>query len=88
MNRILINLCFICLAMAAYAVQAETLDEILALSEPPTGVVIEVIEPGSKALEDTLDNISYARDKIRQRFPELPIAVAYEGTRRLKSFER
>ena len=79
MKRILTNLTFTCLTLAAFAIQAETLEEILAMDEAPTGVVIEVIEPGAKALDETLKNISSAKDRIRQRFPELPIAVVSHG---------
>lgn len=79
MKRILTNLTFTCLALAAFTIQAETLEEILAMDEAPTGVVIEVIEPGAKALDETLTNISSAKDRIRQRFPELPIAVVSHG---------
>ena len=67
------------LALLATLLHAETLDEILAMSEPPVGVVVEVIEPGAAALEQTISVISQAAIKIRQKFPALPVAVVSHG---------
>jgi intracellular sulfur oxidation DsrE/DsrF family protein len=57
----------------------ETLDEILAMNESPVGVVVEVIEPGAIALEQTITAIGQAAVKIRQKFPDLPVAVVSHG---------
>lgn len=79
MNKLLYKLLLITLSLLPATAQAASLDEILLMKEPPTGVVIEVIEPGAEALRQKMLQISDATRKIRQVFPELPIAVVSHG---------
>jgi len=58
---------------------ADSLDEILALKEAPTGVVIEVIKSGAAELEELLPGIQSATGELRKRFPDLPVAVVSHG---------
>lgn len=59
---------------------AESLDEILALKEAPTGVVVEVMKPGAAELQALLPEIEDAAHRIRKRFPGLPVAVVSHGS--------
>lgn len=58
---------------------AETLDEILAMSEEPTGIVVEVVESGPDDLEEIIPEIQAATRELRKRFPDLPVAVVSHG---------
>jgi intracellular sulfur oxidation DsrE/DsrF family protein len=73
------QLILLCSLALPTTLTAESLDEILALKEPPTGVVIEIIESGATELKALLPQIRNAANEIRQRFPELPIAVVSHG---------
>ncbi|MCW8964767.1 MAG: DsrE family protein [Gammaproteobacteria bacterium] len=58
---------------------ADSLDEILALKEAPTGVVIEIVKSGAADLEELLPKIQNATRQLRKRFPDLPVAVVSHG---------
>ena len=58
---------------------AATLDEILAMSEEPTGIVVEVLESGPDDLEEIIPAIQAAVRQLRKRFPDLPVAVVSHG---------
>ena len=58
---------------------AATLDEILAMSEEPTGIVVEVLESGPDDLEEIIPAIQAAARQLRKRFPDLPVAVVSHG---------
>jgi intracellular sulfur oxidation DsrE/DsrF family protein len=79
MNKLLYKLLLITLSILPATTLAASIDDILAMKEAPTGVVIEVIEPGAEALRQKMLEISDAARKIRQVFPELPIAVVSHG---------
>ena len=67
------------LLLTATHVNAESLDDILALEESPTGVVIEIIKADGEALYEHLVKIRAVSDTIRRKFPNLPIAVVSHG---------
>jgi intracellular sulfur oxidation DsrE/DsrF family protein len=79
MNKLLYKLLLITLSILPATTLAASIDDILAMKEAPTGVVVEVIEPGAEALRQKMLKISDATRKIRQVFPELPIAVVSHG---------
>ncbi len=62
-----------------FTVRAESLSEILALQEEPTGVVVEIMKPSAKALQEHLVEIRDAIAQIHKKFPELPIALVSHG---------
>ena len=83
MNKLLYKLLLITFSLLPATALAESLDEILAMKEAPTGVVIEVNEPGADALRQNMLKISDAARKIRQLFHELPIAVVSHGAEQI-----
>jgi len=58
---------------------AATLDDILAMTEAPEGVVVEIIESGPDDLEDIIPDIQAATRVLRKKFPDLPVAVVSHG---------
>ena len=58
---------------------AETLDEILAMSEEPTGIIVEVLESGPDDLEEIIPAIQAAARQLRKKFPDLPVAIVSHG---------
>lgn len=70
---------FMVLLLASNVVSAESLEDVLRLQERPVGVVIEVIKPNGDALHEHLFTIRAASEAIRQRFPDLPVAVVSHG---------
>ena len=55
------------------------LDPLLNARTPPEGVVFEIVTGDEDALEWALPQVKRAIDRLRQRFPELPIAVVTHG---------
>jgi len=63
---------------AACAAQPEV-DRLLAASAPPAGVVFEIVEEDEDALAWALPLIARISERLRARFPDLPIAVVTHG---------
>lgn len=61
-----------------YPEQAE-IDEILAMASPPSGVVFNVMEYDEDALEWVTLRLERYVIRLRQRYPDLPIAVVSHG---------
>lgn len=59
--------------------QAESLQEILSLKEEPLGVVIEITKPSGEALRKHLIEVAAATKQIRNKFPDLPVAIVSHG---------
>ena len=59
--------------------RAESLQEILALPDAPTGVVIDIIESDASDLQRLIPQIQDATRQLRQRFKDLPVAVVSHG---------
>ncbi len=55
------------------------IDRLLNARTPPEGVVFEIVTGDEDALEWALPRVKHAIDRLRQRFPELPIAVVTHG---------
>lgn len=60
-------------------VHAELLQEILTLQEAPAGVVVEIMKPDARALQEHLVEIRNAIDQIRRKYPGLPVALVSHG---------
>ncbi len=52
---------------------------ILALPKAPPGVVFEVVEGDPEALRSTIPEVRRLAERLRARFPGLPIAVVTHG---------
>ena len=57
----------------------QQIDSIISAKEKPEGVVFEIVSGDSAALSWALPETKKAIEKLRQRFPELPIAVVTHG---------
>ncbi len=55
------------------------LDRLLNAGTAPEGVVFEIVTGDEDALEWALPRVKRAIDRLRQRFPQLPIAVVTHG---------
>jgi len=72
-------LSFLMLFSAAAAAQPE-IERLLAASAPPVGVVFEIAEDDEEALSWALPMVVSASERLRVRFPGLPIAVVTHGS--------
>ena len=79
MMRRLLNITLILGMLLPGWLYADSLDQILALKEAPTGVVIEIVKSGASDLEELLPRIQSATVQLRKRFPDLPVAVVSHG---------
>ncbi len=57
----------------------QAIDNILSQKSPPFGVVFEVAEGNRAALDWAIPKISQYAERLRQRFPEIGIAVVSHG---------
>ena len=55
------------------------IDEILQLKEAPSGVVFEIVSGDSEHLRWAIPFVQQQIKRLRQRFPDLPIAVVSHG---------
>ena len=70
------------LAWAGSAVAATapaTVERLLAQRTAPAGVVFEIVDRDPKALEVALPWVSQASQKLKARFPKLPMALVTHG---------
>lgn len=70
---------FLACMISAFSALASDIDEILALQEPPPGVVFEIISGDELALEILIPELKKDIDKLRKKFPDLPIALVSHG---------
>lgn len=61
------------------ALANEDIEQLLARSEAPEGVVFEIVEDDEDALETLLPQVRDAIGKIRARFPQTQFAVVSHG---------
>lgn len=66
-------------AASAGATATGPVDHLLERSEPPPGVVFELVESDRDALEHLIPEVSRYVEALRDRFPGLPIAVVTHG---------
>jgi len=59
--------------------QANDFDSILSEKSPPPGVVIEIVSGDNDLLVSLLPTIKTNIKKLRQKFPDLPIAIVSHG---------
>jgi intracellular sulfur oxidation DsrE/DsrF family protein len=59
---------------------ATDFDSILAQKEAPAGVVIEIVSDEDGLLSDLLPAIKQEIKRLRQRFPDLPVAIVSHGS--------
>lgn len=85
-QRSVINRCFQGLAIASLLglsltvfARDYTLNEVLALSSEPDGVVIEIVTGDAEGLSWALPRAKDYIKQLRARFPELPVAVVTHG---------
>jgi intracellular sulfur oxidation DsrE/DsrF family protein len=63
----------------AAADSAGTLEQLLARSSAPPGVVFEIVDRDPQALEFALPWVSRAAEQLEERFPGLPMALVTHG---------
>ena len=61
-----------------FSVSANTVDKILMAKEAPTGVVFEIIG-ASGSLGVTLSDVKHNIEQLRNKYPDLPIAIVSHG---------
>ena len=66
------------LTMPAFAA-SPTLGDLLARKIPPPGVVFEIVDRDPKALELALPWVKQAAQRLKARFPNVPIALVTHG---------
>lgn len=67
-------------AVTAPALANESdLQRLLAQDTPPEGVVFEIVTDDEDGLEWALPRVRQAIERLRQRFPDLPVAVVTHG---------
>ncbi|MDH5378321.1 MAG: DsrE family protein [Gammaproteobacteria bacterium] len=66
-------------ANSAFAALDSAVKQIIALKEPPPGVVFEIVSGNRAKLDTALPRVKDAIEKIRKRFPGLDIAVVSHG---------
>ena len=64
--------------LAAASPGAEV-DRVVAMDAPPPGVVFEVVEWQEDALTGIVPEITRYAERLRERFPDLPVAVVTHG---------
>lgn len=71
--------CLLSLPALASLANASGIQPILDLKEAPDGVVIEIVTSDDDALEWALPRAQQYVKQLRQRFPQLPIAIVTHG---------
>lgn len=70
----------LCLAVAVFApAGAASIEELLAGSEAPPGVVFEIVDADETSLRLRLPAVLSAIERIRERFPQTGFAVVSHG---------
>lgn len=64
---------------ATHASLLRQVDEVLAMHEPPAGVVFEVVSGDDQFLDQAIPAIREQSARLRARFKDLPIAVVSHG---------
>lgn len=69
----------VCLVSLGPALANSDVDELLAQSAAPDGVVFEIVESDSSALEYLLPRVREAITRIRKKYPDTDFAVVSHG---------
>ena len=67
------------MACPGFVLASDAVDKLLAQSEPPHGIVFEIVEADENALEDLLPRVRAAIERVRARFPDTEFAVVSHG---------
>lgn len=67
-------------AQALAAAPDGEVDRVLALENPPPGVVFEVVSGDADALNAVIPRLTRYAERLRVRFPGLPVAVVTHGS--------
>jgi hypothetical protein len=67
-------------ACPAGADAADTVAALLAADEAPPGVVFEIVSDDEDALVELLPALKTDIERLRARFPDLPVAIVTHGT--------
>lgn len=79
--RFLSSSILLAVAAGAFASSpAGEVDRVLALHAPPPGVVFEVVSWQEDALTGIVPEITRYAERLRARFPDLPVAVVTHGS--------
>lgn len=62
------------------AVAADEIEALLTADEAPAGVVFEIVSSDADTLDGLLPVIRADIERLRARFPELPVAIVSHGT--------
>jgi len=65
--------------LALAALPEDDIAPILALSQAPPGVVFEIVSSDENALDWAIPRVRGAAERLRARFPGLPLAVVTHG---------
>ena len=65
--------------LASTATWASEVDRIIAREQAPEGVVFEIVSDDDDLLGELLPSVKADIKKLRQRFPDLPIAIVSHG---------
>jgi len=80
MKKALINLTFIITGLLFYGTSySNNVDSILNSEQAPTGVVFEIVSGKPGILNKLLPSIKLDIDRLRNRYPKLPIAIVSHG---------
>ena len=63
-----------------FAAEAESVEALLATGEPPAGVVFDVSTGDDDALVELLPRLKADIERLRARYPDLPVAIVTHGT--------
>ena len=77
--RLFLALGLLGVSSVALALSTQEVDDLLALSEPPDGVVFEIVEADQWALADLLPAVKHAIERIRAQHPQTGFAVVSHG---------
>ena len=78
--KLLFAILFTLFSMTAYASDAGVkMDDILNMQQEPAGVVFEIVTGKDDGLQWALPLTKKYIDQLKQRFPEMPIAIVTHG---------
>lgn len=60
-------------------VLANSVKDVLALENKPAGVVFEIVSGDPQLLDELIPELKKDIEKLRQRFPNLPVAIVAHG---------
>jgi intracellular sulfur oxidation DsrE/DsrF family protein len=61
------------------AIAGSSLEQLLAAAQPPSGVVFEIVEGEEDALASLIPKMRDAITRLRERYPQIEIAVVSHG---------